>query len=78
MSDIKPPWPFPTAQAHPKPAEASAQCAPPTVQVQQVRESTLDHAVEESFPASDPVAVVSTKVVETASNDSAADPAAGR
>ena len=72
MSDAKAPWPFPTAQAHPKPADNAAGSAPPTVQVQQVRESTLDHAVEESFPASDPVAVVSTKVVEEDVKDSPA------
>jgi hypothetical protein len=61
----KPPWPFPTAAEHPKPPTTDApDPAQPTVEVQQVTESTLDHAVEESFPASDPVSVVSTKVVE--------------
>ncbi|WP_440108434.1 hypothetical protein [Acidovorax sp. BL-A-41-H1] len=61
------PWPFPTAQSHPKPDPVAA---PPdsatghkSVEVQEVSEPALDHAVEESFPASDPVSVVSTKVV---------------
>ncbi|WP_291515930.1 hypothetical protein [Acidovorax sp.] len=33
------------------------------MEVQEVSEPALDHAVEESFPASDPVSVVATKVV---------------
>jgi hypothetical protein len=33
------------------------------VEAQEVSEPALDHAVEESFPASDPISVVSTKVV---------------
>lgn len=59
------PWPFPTAEAHPQPQPAPPGApSQPTVQVQHVAESTLDQGVEESFPASDPVSVVSTKVVE--------------
>lgn len=57
------PWPFPTAAAHPKPSKGAAKSTSQTVEVQHVSESTLDHAVEESFPASDPVSVVTTKVV---------------
>lgn len=60
----RPPWPFTTAASHPQPADTAAGSEPTTVQVQHVSESTLDRAVEESFPASDPVSVVSTKVVE--------------
>ncbi|RYF62125.1 MAG: hypothetical protein EOO29_46630 [Comamonadaceae bacterium] len=58
------PWPFPTAAAHPTPSEDTTEPTQQTVEVQHVSESTLDHAVEESFPASDPVSVVTTKVVE--------------
>lgn len=60
------PWPFPTAQSHPKPdpaLPADTATANRSVQVQEVSEPALDHAVEESFPASDPVSVVATKVV---------------
>ncbi len=60
----QPPWPFPTAAAHPKPSKDSAESPPQTVEVQHVSESALDSAVEESFPASDPVSVVTTKVVD--------------
>lgn len=55
------PWPFPTAASHPKPEPPAS--AAPAVEVQEVSEPALDHAVEESFPASDPVSVVATKVV---------------
>ena len=57
------PWPFPTAQSHPKPAPQSDGPPLKSVQVQDVSEPALDHGVEESFPASDPVSVVPTKVV---------------
>ncbi|GEM_PF-3044944 len=58
------PWPFPTKDHHPDPAPAAAPPARGTnVQVQHVTEDTLDDAVSDTFPASDPVAVVATKVV---------------
>ena len=61
----RPPWPVPTAAAHPPPPQPAPEApSQPTVEVQHVAESTLDQGVEESFPASDPVSVVSTKVVE--------------
>ncbi|MDA8456548.1 hypothetical protein M4R22_17445 [Acidovorax sp. GBBC 3334] len=52
------PWPFPTAESHPAPPPQAG-----GLQVQTVEEDTLDSAVEETFPASDPVSVVSTKAV---------------
>ncbi len=58
------PWPFPTAESHPAPAP-QAPDTPCGLEVQAVEEDTLDHAVEETFPASDPVSVVSTKSVST-------------
>ncbi|MDH4463762.1 MAG: hypothetical protein QE290_06965 [Acidovorax sp.] len=60
------PWPFPTARSHPKPAPTTQPIATRdtrSVEAQEVSEPALDHAVEESFPASDPISVVSTKVV---------------
>ena len=57
------PWPFPTAESHPQPAPQPEASQPKSVQVQDVSEPALDHGVEESFPASDPVSVVPTKVV---------------
>lgn len=72
------PWPFPTADAHPSPAPgASKGCATSGLQVQAVEEDTLDSAVEATFPASDPVSVVSTKSV-SAGERPAADPKAKR
>ncbi len=56
------PWPFPTAASHPKPGPEAAPQESTSV-VQKVSETCLDHAIEESFPASDPVSVVATKVV---------------
>ncbi len=51
------PFPFPTAQHHePHPEEEKPVIEEPS-------ESALDHGVEESFPASDPVSVTVTKVV---------------
>lgn len=58
------PWPFPTAESHPAPAPQDPD-TPCGLEVQAVEEDTLDHAVEETFPASDPVSVVSTKSVPT-------------
>ncbi|WP_026432261.1 hypothetical protein [Paracidovorax oryzae] len=66
------PWPFPTADAHPSPAPGtSTDSAAGGLQVQAVEEDTLDSAVEETFPASDPVSVVSTKSVSA--DEGAAD-----
>ncbi len=52
------PFPFPTAQNHPPadPAQYKTVNEEPT-------ESALDHGVEESFPASDPVSVTVSNVV---------------
>ncbi len=72
------PWPFPTADAHPSPAPAAGTGTDSTacgLQVQAVEEGTLDSAVEETFPASDPVSVVSTKSV-SAVEGAAEDPKA--
>ena len=77
------PWPFPTKENHPdpvaKPAEAAGAAAPErgaNVQVQHVTEDTLDDAVSDTFPASDPVAVVATKVVPASSDAPGRDGAA--
>lgn len=70
------PWPFPTAASHPKadPAQRHPFApAPPSVEVQEVSEPALDHAGEESFPASDPVSVVATKVVADKADNAAGD-----
>ncbi|MEJ7687745.1 MAG: hypothetical protein WKG52_12565 [Variovorax sp.] len=52
------PFPFPTAENHPPadPEQYKTVAEEPT-------EMALDHGVEESFPASDPVSVTVTKVV---------------
>lgn len=51
------PFPFPTAERHDAPAPLTQPVtAEPT-------EDALDHGIEESFPASDPVSVSVTKVV---------------
>lgn len=72
------PWPFPTAEAHPSPAPGTNNgSAASGLQVQTVEEDTLDSAVEETFPASDPVSVVSTKTV-SAEEGPADDPKANR
>ncbi len=72
------PWPFPTADAHPSPAPGASKDSPACgLQVQAVEEDTLDSAVEETFPASDPVSVVSTKTV-SAEERPADDPKAKR
>lgn len=49
------PWPFPTAAHHPPADPAKPLPEKPT-------EEALDHGIEESFPASDPVAVTVTTV----------------
>lgn len=63
------PWPFPTQDSHPDAPRTQPEGAAPkdvTVEVQAVTEDTLDDAVSDTFPASDPVAVVATKVVPQA------------
>lgn len=63
-TESRTPWPFPTAESHPASTPApQAPGTPSDLEVQHVEEDTLDHAVEETFPASDPVSVVSTKSV---------------
>lgn len=57
-NDPQKPWPFPTADNHP-PLEP---CLPKPVEPS---EAALDHGIEESFPASDPVSVVVTTVEKT-------------
>lgn len=52
-----PPWPFPTRAHHPQAAPE-----PPRPQVEQPSERALDHAIEESFPASDPPATAISEV----------------
>ncbi len=53
----------PRPQAGPAPAGAADPQEQPELQVRKVPESTLDDAVEATFPASDPVAVVTTKTI---------------
>ncbi|RZL66334.1 MAG: hypothetical protein EOP81_01165 [Variovorax sp.] len=52
------PFPFPTAESHgtPPPSATAAVTEEPT-------EDALDHGIEESFPASDPVSVSVTRAV---------------
>lgn len=69
----KRPWPFPTADHHP-PADPAAPV--PT----QPSEEALDHGIQESFPASDPVSVTVTTVPDPAPAGTpppAAEPPAG-
>jgi hypothetical protein len=58
MADAKRPWPFPTADHHPLADPAKPLPEAPT-------EDALDHGIEESFPASDPVSVTVTTVPST-------------
>ena len=55
-----PAFPFPTTEDHPVDAEPAH--APTT---ESPTEDALDHGIEESFPASDPVSVSVTKLVPT-------------
>lgn len=59
MNEPKGPWPDPISDHHPAVPEGSAPVTVPP------SEQLIDHGVEESFPASDPVAVNIT-VVPTA------------
>lgn len=56
MTHPQGPWPFPTSEHHPPAADIEA---PKPIEPS---EEAIDHAVEESFPASDPVAVNVTVV----------------
>lgn len=58
------PIPFPTAEKHDSPPETAPASAAP-----QPSEEALDHGVEESFPASDPVSVSTSQVVPPAAAD---------
>lgn len=58
------PFPFPTADRHDRPPESA-----PTSAVPQPSEEALDHGVEESFPASDPVSVSTAQVTPRAPAD---------
>ena len=58
------PFPFPTADHHDRPPES----APPSF-VPHPSEEALDHGVEESFPASDPVSVSTARVTPRAPAD---------
>lgn len=49
-------WPFPTTASHP-PTDSTA-----VARVQEPTEDALDHGIEESFPASDPVSVSVSKI----------------
>ena len=59
----------PHGSAVPEPRQRPGEPAPtpaaesPDLQVRKVPESMLDDAVEATFPASDPVAVVTTKTI---------------
>ncbi len=65
--------PFPTTQRIEDAQRAGTGDAPPARTVHhKPTEEKVDHAVEESFPASDPVAVSITKVVHPSNPDSAA------
>ncbi|VWX59463.1 conserved hypothetical protein [Burkholderiales bacterium 8X] len=55
--DTKKPFPFPTAEKHDDPPLEATKPVTETP-----TEDAIDHGVEESFPASDPVSVTVTKV----------------
>jgi hypothetical protein len=56
-ADPKGAFPFPTTDKHPKPTTAPASAPVTTTPT----EPALDHGIEESFPASDPVSVSVSK-----------------
>ncbi|MEH3084954.1 MAG: hypothetical protein PGN26_00060 [Xylophilus ampelinus] len=57
-----------TGDRAPGPPDAGASPDTPAVTVEEkVEETSIDHGVEESFPASDPVSVSITKVLKPAS-----------
>ena len=51
MPDEHEPWPFPTKDHHPPAKPAASQT------IKKPSEEAIDHGIEESFPASDPVSV---------------------
>lgn len=69
MQKAREPWPFPTREAHPEPPAAPPAAPQPTaagkprLEPQHVSEDTLDEAVDETFPASDPISVGASKSV---------------
>jgi len=58
------PFPFPTAEHHDAPPETTAHPVTETPS-----EDAIDHGIEESFPASDPVSVSVSKAVPKDAND---------
>ena len=60
-TDAKPqePSPFPTSENHGDPSTSKTEPKP-----KKESEKILDHGIEESFPASDPVSVNVTKIDE--------------
>lgn len=66
------PFPFPTTERHPAhPPEAVPVTEEPT-------EDALDHGIEESFPASDPVSVSVTKALPKEGDEKAGAGSPGR
>jgi len=59
-------WPFPTTASHP-PTDPST-----VARVEEPTEDALDHGIEESFPASDPVSVSVTTLSHVAVGDESA------
>ncbi len=55
-------FPFPTFESHPSPAPESAASTVRTPVDPAHAEPALDHGIEESFPASDPVSIAVTQV----------------
>lgn len=55
------PFPFPTAESH-----GAVEAASPLPITEAPTEDALDHGIEESFPASDPVSVSVTKAIPEA------------
>jgi hypothetical protein len=58
-ADPKEPSPFPTSENH-----GQSQPAPAKPESKKPAEEELDHGIEESFPASDPVSVNVTRIDE--------------
>lgn len=52
------PFPFPTAERHDAPPQTSADLL-----IEPPSEDAIDHGIDETFPASDPVSVSVTKAV---------------
>jgi hypothetical protein len=60
------PAPLPQTPRRPRDDLASPTGAPAVEAGEKVEETSIDHGVEESFPASDPVSVSITKVIAPA------------